>query len=81
MARFVLVHGAWHGMWCFAELIRDDARGGAPVGLPGPAAAIDPDWQLAIARSHRGRVIELDSGHSPFLPQPHELADLLDARA
>jgi predicted alpha/beta hydrolase family esterase len=23
MARFVLVHGAWHGAWCFAGLIRE----------------------------------------------------------
>ena len=23
MARFVLVHGAWHGGWCFAEVVRE----------------------------------------------------------
>jgi pimeloyl-ACP methyl ester carboxylesterase len=44
-------------------------------------AAIDPAWQLATARSHKARVIELESGHSPFFTQPHELADLLDALA
>jgi hypothetical protein len=37
MARFVLVHGAWHGAWCFAELIRElELRGhaAAAVDLP-----------------------------------------------
>jgi predicted alpha/beta hydrolase family esterase len=37
MARFVLVHGAWHGAWCFSELIRElEARGhaAAAVDLP-----------------------------------------------
>lgn len=40
-------------------------------------AAVDPDWQTATARAHGARLIELDSGHSPFLTQPDELADLL----
>jgi hypothetical protein len=30
MARFVLVHGAWHGGWCFADVVRElEARGHA----------------------------------------------------
>jgi hypothetical protein len=73
--------------WAFARL-RRQAR------IPGEAAAfgagdvviatlrdaaIDPDWQLATARSHGAKVIELDSGHSPFFTQPDELADVLDA--
>jgi len=44
-------------------------------------AAIDPAWQLRTARAYGARVIELDSGHSPFLTQPDELADVLDALA
>ena len=49
MARFVLVHGGWHGGWCFRRL----AQG----------------------------VIEFDSGHSPFLTQPDELAEILSSLA
>ena len=32
MARFVLVHGAWHGAWCFAEVV-DGARASAATTL------------------------------------------------
>ena len=44
-------------------------------------AAIAAEWQLDTARSYGARVVELDSGHSPFFTQPDELADLLDALA
>ena len=40
-------------------------------------AAVEPDWQIRTARIHGARVIELDSGHSPFLTQPAELARIL----
>jgi len=40
-------------------------------------AAIDPAWQARQAEEHGARAIELDSGHSPFLTQPAELAGLL----
>ena len=42
-------------------------------------AAINPGWQIRTARTHGARVIELDSGHSPFLTQPSELADVLSS--
>jgi pimeloyl-ACP methyl ester carboxylesterase len=42
-------------------------------------AAIDPDWQVRTGRAQGARVIELDAGHSPFLTQPDELADLLSS--
>jgi hypothetical protein len=44
-------------------------------------AAIEAEWQIATAREHGARVIELDSGHSPFFTQPDELAELLDTLA
>ena len=42
-------------------------------------AAIKPAWQIATAREHGARLVELDSGHSPFFTQPNELADALDS--
>ena len=39
--------------------------------------AIDPDWQVDHARRHGATLIQLDSGHSPFLTQPAELAEML----
>jgi pimeloyl-ACP methyl ester carboxylesterase len=40
-------------------------------------AAVDPDWQVSCARTYGARLITLDSGHSPFLTQPDELAAVL----
>ena len=34
MARFLLVHGAWHGGWCFEALQRELERRGHAVGAP-----------------------------------------------
>ena len=42
-------------------------------------AAIEPDWQIHTARSYGARLIEPDSGHSPFLTQPAELANVLSS--
>jgi pimeloyl-ACP methyl ester carboxylesterase len=40
-------------------------------------AAVDPAWQLRAAHENLGRVVEVDTGHSPFFTAPAELADLL----
>jgi pimeloyl-ACP methyl ester carboxylesterase len=75
--------------WAFAQL-RRQARlepMPAPFGRGDVViatlrdAAVDPDWQIRTARTHGARVIELDSGHSPFLTQPDELADILSSLA
>jgi pimeloyl-ACP methyl ester carboxylesterase len=34
VARFVLVHGAWHGGWCFADVVRGLERRGHEVVAP-----------------------------------------------
>ncbi|HEY1512271.1 MAG TPA: alpha/beta fold hydrolase [Gaiellaceae bacterium] len=73
----------------FAQLRRQARIGGepAPFGAGDVViatlrdAAIDPVWQLRTARAHGARVIELDSGHSPFFTQPDELAGVLDRLA
>jgi pimeloyl-ACP methyl ester carboxylesterase len=44
-------------------------------------AAIEPEWQVRKARAAGARVVEIDSGHSPFFTQPDELAELLDGLA
>ena len=44
MARFVMVHGAWHGAWCYDALARDRPAGHEvdTFDLPGRATARTP---------------------------------------
>lgn len=75
--------------WAFRQLRRQARL--EPIPAPfGPGdiviatlqdAAVDPDWQIHTARTYGARVIELDSGHSPFLTQPTELATVLTSLA
>jgi len=75
--------------WAFAQL-RRQARlepAPAPFGKGDVViatlrdAAVDPGWQIRTARTYDARVIELDSGHSPFFTQPDELADIVSSLA
>ena len=73
--------------WAFPQLRRQARL--EPIPAPfGPGdvviatlrdGAVRADWQIATARAHGARVIELDSGHSPFFTQPAELAELLSS--
>ena len=71
--------------WAYARL-RPQARVIPQVSAFGPNdvaiaclrdEAVDPSWQVRAGRDHVGRVLELDAGHSPFITQPAELAELL----
>jgi alpha-beta hydrolase superfamily lysophospholipase len=45
MAEFILVHGAWHGAWCWREVVpRLEARGhmANAIDLPGHGADRSP---------------------------------------
>jgi hypothetical protein len=52
MATFVLVHGAWHGAWCWQRVVRLLTRAGHDVFAPtltGPKRDIGPG-QLPFIR-------------------------------
>ena len=75
--------------WAFARL-RPQARfagEAAPFGAGDVViatmrdAAVDGQWQSSTGRSSGAHVVELDSGHSPFLTQPGGLADVLASLA
>ena len=75
--------------WAFAQL-RSQARINGEAATFGSDdvviatlrdAAVAAQWQIETARRFGARIVELDSGHSPFFTQPDELADVLDALA
>ena len=61
----VLVHGAWHGAWCWAAVqVALDARGipSLAVDLPGRGASVDPLGDLTTDIDHLVRVLAHDRG-------------------
>ena len=51
MARFVLVHGAWHGAWCFRHVVEElEARGhqAVAVDLPCDTVGLTQDDYAAV---------------------------------
>lgn len=70
MATFVLVHGAWHGGWCWEKLKPLLEQAGHTVvakDLPGTQQALFPC----------SPVLHLESDHSPFYSMPAPLAAAL----
>ena len=64
----VLVHGAFHGAWCWL-VCRDDR-------------ATNPDWGRRAAMERLGSTaVELDGGYPPFLTRPVELAQAIEDMA
>jgi pimeloyl-ACP methyl ester carboxylesterase len=57
----VLVHGAWHGAWCWATLQAELDRRGVPsfaVDLPGHGVSTEPPGDLAAHVDHVTAVVE-----------------------
>jgi pimeloyl-ACP methyl ester carboxylesterase len=58
MSRYVLVHGGWHGSWCWDEVIRLlEAKGhtAAAPDLPGPGRDTTPLSEISL-QAHADRV-------------------------
>jgi hypothetical protein len=64
MANFVLVHGAWHGAWCFAELVDELAARGhtaQAVDLPCDEVGLTQRDYAAVVGAQRESIVV---GHS-----------------
>jgi hypothetical protein len=75
--------------WAYAKLRRQariDAinapfgKGDVVIALARDAA-INPEWLASAARAHGAHLLELDTGHSPFITDPKTLAELLSELA
>lgn len=83
----VLVHGAWHGAWCWAPVQAElSARGLASVAidLPGHECTQDRAITIELQRMMSVRckdIVSLDASHSPFLSMPAKVADILEPLA
>lgn len=65
MATLVLVHGAWHGAWCWDQVVAElGARGVRSVAVELPCTSLDDDTAAVVAamRGLRGTLVLV--GHS-----------------
>jgi len=66
MSTFVLVHGAWHGAWCWervAALLRETGHRVFAPDLPGHGADATPAWRVTLGRyARRVREAARESG-------------------
>ena len=88
MANFVLVHGAWHGAWCWRRVVDLLQAQGHRVhaltltGLGERAHLLSPDIHLSThiqdvvlaVHSYAGMVA---TGHDPMISAPKELTEVL----
>ncbi|QYC37810.1 Alpha/beta hydrolase family protein [Nonomuraea coxensis DSM 45129] len=87
MSTMVLVHGFWHGAWCWSEVVPHvvagrrlavavDMAGHGLYARPGVQAKFIAEADAAFPDNPTS-VVTLDASHSPFLSKPGELADIL----
>src|SRR6266545_2154841 len=90
--RFVLVHGGFHGAWCWSRTIPQLERlGHEAIAVPRfweadlPRSYIlcledrsKPRWLSDVVANRLGvEQLTIDASHSPFLSQPAALAEVL----
>lgn len=76
MAEFVLVHGSWHGAWCWREVAaRLEVRGHKVAAIDLPAHGADPaDPETVTLQDYVNRVIEaVDRSKAPPLVVGHSM--------
>jgi len=77
---FVLVHGAWHGGWCWEDVEGHLGKAGAEataVDLPGRAGDLRPIGQLTLDSYVDQVVAVLDAAPSPVVLVGHSLGGVV----
>lgn len=80
MARFVLIHGAWHGAWCWYKIIprlRQQGHQVAAPDLPGHGIDRTPANRVSM-RSYTDRVCQvLDESDEPAILVGHSMGGIV----
>ncbi len=84
MSDFLLIHGAWHGAWCWVKLVPELERAGHRVkvtNLPGhDGAAVDPSTiRLNTYAGHVARL--LDECDAPVILVGHSMGGMVITQA
>ena len=84
MARFLLIHGAWHGKWCWERLTAPLAAAGHRVlapDLPGHGDDETPGWRVSLRRYVEAVHEAARLGPDPVIAVGHSMGGLVMTQA
>ena len=84
MSRYVLVHGAWHGAWCWHKVVAELERRGhsvEAVDLPGHGLDRTPLEQVSLDAYSDRVVATLESADEPAVLVGHSMGGLVITEA
>jgi pimeloyl-ACP methyl ester carboxylesterase len=84
MARFVLIHGAWHGAWCWegvAQDLRDRGHEAEAIDLPGHGQDTTPHDQVTLD-AYAERIVEaIGADGDPVVLAGHSMGGMAITQA
>jgi pimeloyl-ACP methyl ester carboxylesterase len=84
MSRFVLIHGAWHGAWCWERvvpLLRERGHAVAAPDLPGHGADRTPWWRVTLGAYVRRTCAAAREAGGPAIAVGHSMGGVVISEA
>jgi pimeloyl-ACP methyl ester carboxylesterase len=84
MASILLIHGAWHGAWCYRKvtpLLTGAGHAARAIDLPGHAGNGAPGWGVSLERYARAVVDAISVGGERTHLVGHSMGGLVISRA